>query len=257
MTVVRIRVAEPYRAYHDQVAELPGCFARRGVTLHSGRNLIKRLSIANPGGASIEVAVKAFAVPARWRGFIYAHLRSSKALRCMSNAKALLEKGVCTPDPIACIEHREFQYLQQSYYVSRYWRHDHDLTALLYRGVPPAPNMHVLLEQLARFTAEQHDRGVLHLDYNPGNILVRARGDSFDFALVDLNRLRFTHLDMQDRISGLVRLTTIADYMRIIGRHYASLCGTDPDAFCRRLEADQRRFVTRRRRLKRMLALLK
>ena len=257
MTAVRIRVAEPYRAYHDQVAELPGSLARRGVTLHSGRNLIKRLSIARAGGDSIEVVVKAFALPGAMRGFMCAHLRRSKALRCLINAKRLLEMGVGTPAPIACIEHREFQCLRQSYYVSRYWRHDYDLTALLYRGVSPGPDTHVLLEQLARFTAEQHDRGVLHLDYNPGNILVRARGGSFDFALVDLNRLRFTHLDMQDRISGLVRLTTIADYMRIIGRHYASLCGTDPDDFCRRLEADQRRFVTRRHRLKRMLALLK
>ena len=243
--------------FRDQIAELPRTMSHRGVTLHSGRNLIKRLSITSPEGESIEVVVKAFAVPVRLRGFVYAHLCRSKALRCMSNAMSLVEMGVNTPDPIACIEYHDFGCLRRSHYVSRYWHHDYDLTALLYRGVSHGPNTHALLEQLVLFTAAQHDHGVLHLDYNPGNILVRARGDGFEFALVDLNRLRFKQLGMNDRISGLVRLTTIMDYLRIIGRRYAMLCGLDPDEFCWRLEVEQHRFVTRRRRMKGMVALLR
>ena len=257
VTAGRILISERYRVFGDQIAELPRSLDHRGVTLHSGRNLIKRLSISNPEGESIEVVVKAFAVPTRLRGFVYAHLRRSKALRCMSNAKSLVEKAIETPDPIACIEYQDYGCLRRSHYISRYWHHDHDLTALLYRGASHGPNTHALLEQLVLFTAAQHDHGVLHLDYNPGNILVRARGDGFEFALVDLNRLRFKQLGMNDRISGLVRLTTIMDYLRIIGRRYAVLYGLDPDDFCRRLEVEQARFVTRRRRMKRMMALLR
>ena len=257
MTAVRICVATPYRDDYEQVAELPRGVVGRGVTLHSGRNLIQRLSITRAGGDSMEVVVKAFAVPVAMRGFVYAHLRQSKARRCLLNAKRLAELGVGTPDPIACIEYESFGCLRQSYYVSRYWHADQDLTGLLYRGVSTGPDTPVLLEHLAQFTAAQHDRGVLHLDYNPGNILVRTRDGRFDFALVDLNRLRFGRLDMNDRITGLVRLTTIVDYMRTIGRHYARLCGTDPDAFCRRLEEAQHRFATTRRRIKSALALLK
>ena len=229
----------------------------RGVTLHAGRNLIKRMSITSPEGESIEVVVKAFAVPARPRGFVYAHLRQSKALRCMRNASRLVEKGIDTPEPIACIEYHHFGCLRSSHYVSRYWDHDYDLTALLYRGVSHGPGTRVLLEELAQFTAAQHDHGVMHLDYNPGNILVRARGGSFDFSLVDLNRLRFKQLGMSDRISGLVRLTTIMEYLRIIGRRYAMLHELDPDDFCRRLEVEQHRFVIRRRRIKRMMELMR
>ena len=257
MTAVRICVATPYRDDYEQVAALPSVVVGRGVTLHAGRNLIQRVGITRADGASMEVVVKTFAVPVAMRGFVYAHLRQSKALRCLLNAKRLVELGVGTPDPIACIEYESFGCLRQSYYVSRYWHADLDLAALLYRGVSTRPDTPVLLEQLARFTAAQHDRGVLHLDYNPGNILVRKRGASFDFALVDLNRLRFGHLDVNDRIAGLVRLTTIVHYMRTIGGHYARLCGTDPDAFCRRLEDAQRRFATTRRRIKSALALLK
>ena len=247
-------IAEPYRDCRAQIEELPQRLGREGITLHSGRNLIKRLGIAGAGGEPIEVAVKAFAVPAPVRGFVYANLRPSKARRCMVNARTLARLGLGTPEPVACIEYEDFRCLRRSYYVCRYWPHDHDPTALLYRGVPCGAEARALLEALAQFTLAQHDRGVLHLDYNPGNVLVRSEGDGFEFALVDLNRLRFRHLDLGDRICGLVRLTTRDDCLRIIGRRYAMLYGADPDDFCKRLEAAQRRFTARRRRMKRVLS---
>ena len=254
MTAARICIAEPYRDCRRQIEELPHRLDRDGITLHSGRNLIKRLGLAGPGGEPIEVVVKSFAVPARVRGFVYANLRRSKARRCMANARKLAQLGVGTPDPVACIEYEDYRCLRRSYYVCRYWPHDQDLTALLYRGTPPGGAAQVLLKALAQFTVAQHDRGVLHLDYNPGNILVRWEGDGFEFALVDLNRLRFRHLEIGDRMSGLARLTTRDDCLGIIGRRYAMLYGADPDEFCARLEAAQRRFTARRRRMKKVLA---
>ena len=254
MTAARMWIAEPYRVCRGQIGELPLRFEREGVTLHSGRNLIKRLGIAGPGGESIEVAVKAFAVPAPVQGFVYANLRRSKAWRCMINAERLGALQLDTPEPVACIEYEKRWCLRRSYYVCRYWPHDQDLTALLYRGVPSGGDARALLEALAQFTAAQHDRGVLHLDYNPGNILARWDGDEFRFALVDLNRLRFRQLDAGDRAHGLAPLTTKDDCLRIIGRQYARLYGADPGDFCARLEAAQRRFAARRRRRKSVLA---
>ena len=254
MTATRFCIAEPYRDCREQIEELPHRLDREGVTLHSGRNLIKRLGLAGPGGEPIEVAVKAFAVPAKARGFVYANLRPSKARRCMVNARKLAQLGVGTPEPVACIEYEDYRCLRRSYYVCRYWPHDQDLTALLYRGVPSGADARALLEALAEFTAAQHDRGVLHLDYNPGNVLVRSTGERFEFALVDLNRLRFRHLDTVERIRGLARLTTRDDCLGIIGRRYARCHGVDPDGFCVRLETAQRRFAGRRRRMKKVLS---
>ena len=257
MRVARICIREPYQAYGGPLGGLPLGLEDHGVTLHAGRNLIKTMTITSSGYDPVEVVVKAFAVPARPRGFIYAHMRPSKARRSLTNAQKLVEMGLSTPDPIAWIEYREFGCLRRSYYVCRHWPHDYDLTALLYRGAPQGSDTEVLLEQLARFTVAQHDHGVLHRDYNPGNILVRSRGGRFDFSIVDLNRLRFRPLGMNDRISELVRLTTVIDYLRIIGREYARLHGTDPEDFCRRLEVEQRRFLVGRRRMKRMSSLFR
>ena len=257
MTRPRIRIAEPYEAYRDSIAELPDRFLDQGNTLHVGRNLIKTLTMTSPGLEPVEVVVKTFAVPALPRGYVYAYVRRSKALRSMLHAQKLVQLEIHTPDPIACIEYQNAGCLRCSYYVCRFWPHDYDLTALLYGSAPRRPDTDSLLHQLVRFTIAQHNRGVLHLDYNPGNILARTTGTQFDFALVDLNRLCFAQPDLNDRISGLVRLTTVIEYTGIIGRHYAQLYGTDSQDFCRRLERAQHRFLRGRRRKKQSLSLLR
>ena len=132
--VRRIRVREPYRAWGRRIGELNRRLGTDGVTLHSGRNLIKTATLSIPAGESIEVAIKAFRVPDRLRGFIYARLRPSKAWRSMAYAEKLLELGIGTPDPVACIEYEDAGCLRESYYICRYWPADVDLTELLYKG---------------------------------------------------------------------------------------------------------------------------
>ena len=51
---------------------------------------------------------------------------------------------------------------------------------------------------------------------------------------MDLNRLRFGSLGMDDRITGLVRLTSSVDRLRIIGRQYADMYGVDGGDFCQK-----------------------
>ena len=252
MTPVRVHIREPYRAYESRILALHRRLDAPGIALRSGRNLIRTMTIDGPPGESIEVVVKAFAVPARPRGFVYARLRPSKAWRSLVHAEKLLALGIGTPDPIACIEYEDAACLRESYYISRYWSPDVDLTGLLYRGGALGERTDALLEQLAGFTCLQHDNGVLHRDYNPGNILVRFRGKRFEFALVDLNRLRFDTVGAGDRVSGLVRLTTSVDYLRIIGRQYADLYGVDSTDFCRKLERALARFLARRRIMNRI-----
>ena len=257
MTTVRLHIAEPFGDYRESIAELPDQLPHRGVTLHAARNLVKTLTITSPRRESVDVAVKAFAVPAWPKGFIYAHVRRSKAFRSMRNARKLLDLGINTPEPVACIEHRDSACLTRSYYVCRHWKQNYDLAALLYRGDSQNADTDRLLAQLARYTNAQHNRGIQHRDYNPGNILVHATAASCDFALVDLNRLRFRHMDMGDRINGLVRLTTLTEHLTSIGRHYAALRGADPDDFCRRLQQAHRRHTARRHRTKRILSIFK
>ena len=257
MNAARTQIGECYQDYRDQIDDLPRRLADQGTILHSGRNVVKRMAIASPGCESLDVAVKAFRIPDRPRGFIYATLRQSKARRCMIFGQKLREMGVSTPDPVACIEYEEFACLRGSYYVSRYWKPDCDLVALLYREAPTELDMNALLGALARFTFLQHERGVVLPDYNPGNILARKREGIFEFSLVDLNRLRFEIPDLEVRIDALIRLATVAEYLEVIGREYAAMYGAEPEGFCRKLERAQLRFRARRRATKRVKSLFR
>lgn len=245
-----MRIREPYRSCGSRIEALARCPDAKGATLHASRNLIRTATFVGAGGEAIEVAVKAFRVPSRAQGFIYARLRPSKAFRSMEHAERLVKLGIGTPEPVASIEYEDAGFLRDSYYICRYWPSDVDLRGLLYGGESFGADMEPLLEQLAGFTLLQHDNEVFHLDYNPGNILVRSREEGFDFALVDLNRLRFKALAIDERISALVRLTTSVDHLRTIGRSYAVMHGTDSNRFCRRLERSHLRFLRRRRTMK-------
>ena len=175
----------------------------------------------------------------------------------MVYGRKLLEMGVSTPDPVACIELEEFGCLRESYYVSRYWKPDCDLVDLLYKAVSTDLDMNALLGELAQFTFLQHEKGVVQPDYNPGNILTRSKEEGFEFSLVDLNRLRFKTPDLKARIDALIRLTTVAEYLGVIGHEYASLYGVSSGRFCRELERAYLRFCDRRRAMKHMRSLLR
>lgn len=250
-------IRKPYLAYAGHIEKLHQCLGSTGITLHSGRNLVKAVTISAPTGGSIEVVVKSFKVPPWPQRFIYRRIRPSKARRSIEYANKLLEMGINTPEPVASIEYEAAACLRESYYICRHWPADVDLTALLYGRGSPLEASDNLLEQLARFTSKQHDLGVLHLDYNPGNILTRRSKSDYDFALVDLNRLRFGNLDTDGRLSGLVRLTNSVDYLMILGRAYARCHGADPMSFCRRLERAYNRFWARRRAMNRVKSVIR
>lgn len=252
---VRFYISEPFEDYIQQIAEIPDNYYR-GSTLQSGRNLIKKLEMHQINGEPIEIVVKAFAKPGNIKGYMYANFVQTKAKRSIQNAQYLMELGILTPEPIACIEHLKCQSLQDSFYVCRFWDHNFDLGSLLYQGEFSDVNTQLLLEQLSQFTAVQHNKGIFHLDYNPGNILVRVNEGHFTFALIDLNRVRITKMGIQDRIMGLVRLTLKPEIMREIGSFYAKYIGVDLNEFCTRLETEHRRFWAGRIRIERIKGFL-
>ena len=254
---MRVSLTDNYQSYFNKVTLLPEMISSEGEILHNDRNLTKKMIIEDDHEKPIQIVVKAFRKPDLLRGFIDLNFRNSKAFRSMNNAKRLLELGVHTPDPIGCIELLEFNCVRQSYYISRFWEHNYDLGTLLYRDISIEPDSHMILGALASFTVKQHVCGILHLDYNPGNILTRLNGDKIDFSLVDLNRIRFTQLGWKARISGLVRLSLCPDKMRIIGSHYAKNCGVNQNEFCRQLEQAHSQFWNKRMLQKRMLSMFK
>ena len=76
-----------------------------------------------------------------------------------------------------------------------------------------------------RYTCKLHDLGVLHRDYSPGNILVVPSAPAYRFELVDLNRMSFGALSLQQRMHNLRLLWADDDDLRTVVRGYAEVFG--------------------------------
>ncbi len=248
----QVHIEELYKSYHHEIVQLPHILQGEGVTLHSGRNIIKKITLSIQNLPSLDVTIKSFSLPLWPQGLIYTYGRPSKAVRCMDHARKLLDLKVPTPDPIAFLEYRKFECLRQSYYICRYHPHDFNLASLLQGGVSHGPKTEDLFNDFVQFTFQLHEKGVFHLDYNPGNILVTEKEGSFEFSIVDINRLCFQTMDMNDRISCLVRVTSIVDFIRIIGEKYAKIYGVNEKDFCHKLEKSFFQFKSQRRRLQKI-----
>lgn len=204
----------------DQVNQLIDTFDTSGESIWKKRNSIK---IFNPGDQ--ELCIKSFKIPHLVNRFAYRYVRKSKARRSYEHAEKLLSKGIGTPQPIAYSETFDLIGIRDSYYVSENLHYDFDFNALYDENLPDRKN---ILEQFTEFTFGLHENGVHHLDHSRGNtLIVDKENGTYDFYLIDLNRMQFEEMDYQKRIDNFSRLGLKPDMIKIVSRKYAELIGED------------------------------
>jgi len=77
-----------------------------------------------------------------------------------------------------------------------------------------------------------HENSINFLDHSPGNTLINANGDDYDFYLVDLNRMHFEKMDFDTRIKNFAKLTTLKSMVEIMSDEYAKCINEDYDKVC-------------------------
>lgn len=161
------------------------------------------------------VVVKTFAKPNWLRGLWYGWLGKSKARR--SYDYALRMEGL-TPAPVAYREVRICGVLRESGYACRESVCKHTFNELI--GAPQFAHRKEILQAIGRFTAELHQRGILHRDYSGGNILFNDDGSRVE--LVDLNRISFCRsLSRARRLRNFERLNIDRQALQIMATAYA------------------------------------
>lgn len=201
----------------------PDYFESHGEVLYDvGRNLVKRFRLGET-----DIVVKRFGHITPFNRLMYATVRESKAMRAYTYASKLRSMGVSTPNEIAVLEICSEGVLQESYFVSAY----SDYQSLLHlrdftwgqREVFP------LLDALAVWLCEVHDKGILHRDLNIGNILYKEHSDGkFSFQLIDNNRMKFcSHLSLNMRLKDLCRLSTNLDLYHYVLNKYLACYSCD------------------------------
>jgi len=199
------------------------------------RNVIKKFKVEGKA-----FNVKKFKTPNAFQSLVYQFLRKSKAKRSFEYASKLIEFGIKTPFPVGFSETFSVG-LKTSYYISEQVDYDFDFRVLIHN--PKFPNREEILKQFTAFCFQLHENNINFLDHSPGNTLIQDRGDgTYDFYLIDLNRMRFEKLNLDKRMHNLRRLWLSKTMINILSAEYAKLSGNEADETHRLLSKNSRAF---------------
>lgn len=191
-----------YCHLYDFIAKIPTVFEQSGEIIYEDRNTIRRIKA--PDGSIINV--KRYCKPKGINRFVYSMgIRKPKGERAFYYPELIEQMGIATPTPIAYIEERHCGIIAYSWFVSIHCPYEHTMKDIVNFQ---ESSEEILARKFSRFTAGIHNKGVIHLDYSPGNILFRVtENEDYLFALVDTNRMRFgNRISIRDGIRNMRRL---------------------------------------------------
>ncbi len=240
--------------YKNQLSDFINHFDYKGELFgNAERNTIKLITIKD-----LKINVKSFKTPNIFNQIVYKFFRKSKAQRSFEYANILIDLGVCTPQPIAYYTFKTPLLFKKSFYISEHLSYD-----LTYRELTldlEFPNHENILRAFTRFTFKLHELDIHFLDHSPGNTLIKKLGNTYNFYLVDLNRMDFKPLDFKTRIRNFERLTIHKSMVKIMSDEYAKCTGYDFDNVFDLMWKNTQDFQAkfwRRRRLKEKLKFWK
>ena len=189
-------------------------------SIHKARNEIKILEFENQ-----KLVVKAFKIPNFINKIVYTFFRGTKAKKSYENS-VRISKFV--PQAVGYIEFRKFGLLSDSYFISEQFEYDFTIREVI-TGAEFKDRENIFRE-LAKFTFLLHEDGILHKDYSPGNILIKADKDAYEFKIVDINRMEFKDLNVDERLKNFSQLWAKDDDLKIVIDEYSALIHQDKDA---------------------------
>ena len=216
--------------------------------VQAGRNTLKKVTFEGT-----VCVVKSFRIPKFPQNYSYGMIAKSKAKKSYDNATRLLELGFSSPKPVGYIEYRSAGKLTNSYYICEYEAETQTLHSIL--GEEPSLNPE-LIEQFADYCYKLHQNGILHRDFNPKNILISTNNETYDFSLVDINRITWSNaLSLENSMSSLSRLPFNENTTDLLLDHYANSANADKVQclnLLRQAEQKTQRYFRNKRRFRKI-----
>lgn len=251
MSKYKFVINDDYLNLSKFIETIPFEFDTLGEDVYIGRNRIKKVLSNN-----ILLNIKRFRKPIFFNRIVYSFFRKPKAYKAYHNALKVIRKGFETPAPIALIEECKSGLLSYSYFVSAQLDGYNEIRDLYFSQLESKGDCQ-LLEAFAIFSGKLHDAGILHLDYSPGNILYSKQEDgTFLFALVDINRMKFQHVDMAMGCRNFARLFENDVVYNFIAPVYAACRQFDPEQCEILLLKEKSKFHSKKKRKKKIKKLL-
>jgi serine/threonine protein kinase len=207
------------KTFTDFLLNIRKYFNQNQNSIHKARNELKIISYND-----VETVVKSFKVPNLLRRIYYTFFRDTKAKKSYDNS---IKIGNFTPIPIGYIEFYTQGLLADSYFVAKKFNYDFTIKE-------PIVNTQLvdrinIFHEFAKFTFELHEHNIYHNDYSPGNILIKREETGYTFKIVDINRMKFTELSLDERLKNFAKLWLLDEDLITIIREYAELIHEDKE----------------------------
>ena len=224
---------------------------KSNITVFQNRNTIKRIKFEG-----VEYIVKSFKIPHLLNQIVYRFFRDSKAKRSYLNALKLKELGISTPKPIGYVEFPTPFKFKESFYISEFFDYDFEIRAVL--SDKDFEDRENILKKFIEFTYNLHKKGVFHIDYSPGNILLKKRDSIYQFSIIDVNRMKFLTFNDDLRMQNLAKLTNDREDNEFMARYYAQIAKLDESMLLEKLNVallKQQNYLANKKRLKKLKTL--
>lgn len=242
--------AEGFRHLETKISDVLKNFKTGGILIGPGsRNVVKIFDIDG-----VRFNFKSFKQHNVINRHVYKYYRKSKAKRSFEYAQVLSNKGFHTPEPIAYVENFDFWGLTSSYYISRQLE---ECPTLMDAIVNHSFNeREQIMRDYAKLMFNLHEQGIEFLDNAPGNFLIKKENGVNNFYMVDLNRMSFHEMDLDQRLKNFARLTSDQEVMKIISDEYAKLSKSTSEYCYNKINQAINRMV-RKRKIKKILKFYK
>ena len=241
----KIETNPDYSNFRPVLEKIQPLFTQNGETIHKARNELKIIELEG-----MACVVKAFRVPNFINQFAYAYIRKSKAYKSYHNAMQLQELGVPTPEPVGFIEFYEKGLLQESFFISKHFAYDFTMANVRDDNLSDEK---AILEAFAAFTYDLHKKGVWHVDYSGGNILINRKEVGYEFSLVDINRMEFHTVTGYQGLENFNKMWFGVEALTTIATEYAKLADLDEEQAIKEIldhDTKLKAHVLRRRKIK-------
>ena len=237
------KINDKQEAFKSLLLDIKSYFSNNTNTIHKARNELKIINFNDT-----DTIVKSFKVPNILRRIFYTYFRDSKAKKSYDYSVNI---GSFTPDPIGYIEFYEDDFLADSYFIAK--KFDYDFTIREPLLDEDFKDREKVFKEFAKFTYSLHEERILHKDYSPGNILIKEENGGYVFKIVDINRMEFRELSIDDRLKNFSMLWAKDKELEIIIKEYAKVANLqEEDAIKRALRFSQKLkdFKNMKKRLK-------
>lgn len=218
----KLQINEKYKNFNNDLLNIQEIFNDSKQSIHKARNELKIIELQG-----IKCVVKSFKVPHLLNRIAYTFFRDGKAKKSFLNATKLIDWEVNTPEPIGIIEFYKSALLSESYFISIYEPYDFTIREVFHHKVEHITN---ILKEFTAFTYAIHQKGVWHVDYSLGNILITKENDAYKFSLVDINRMQFKDISVKKGLKNFNKFwAKDKNDLIIIAKEYARLSNFNED----------------------------